>query len=444
MVEKIENKEIYDVVIVGGGVTGSALLYVLAHFTDMRQIALIEKYNALASVNSSSQSNSQTLHFGDIETNYTREKAIKVNESSKLVAAYLEKYAPEAFYLTHKMVLAVGKEEVAQLRQRFEEFSDVFPKLKKLERAQIAQVEPNVVKDRREDEEIFALINEDGYTVDYQKLSESFVKKARETDKLVEVFLGEEVGRLERDEEAWRISTPARIIRAKTVVVSTGPHSLIFAKKLGYGTELGLLPVAGSFYRAYNVLKGKVYMMQLKKLPFAAVHGDPEVHNPAETRFGPTAKVLPLLERHHYGTMLDFFKTSAFTVNGILSLFNIILDKTILLYVLKNLAFDLPWFGKWLFLQDAKKIVPGLEYADLTFGKGLGGIRPQIVNTKTKKLEMGEAKLVGEKIIFNITPSPGASVCLQNAFSDALLLEEFAEGRVKFDQEAFKKELSLS
>ena len=31
---------------------------------------------------------------------------------------------------------------------------------------------------------------------------------------------------------------------------------------------------------------------------------------------------------------------------------------------------------------------------------------------------MGEAKLSGEKIIFNITPSPGASTCLGNAYAD--------------------------
>ncbi len=33
-------------------------------------------------------------------------------------------------------------------------------------------------------------------------------------------------------------------------------------------------------------------------------------------------------------------------------------------------------------------------------------IRPQIINLQTKRLELGEAKIVGKDILFNITPSP--------------------------------------
>jgi malate dehydrogenase (quinone) len=87
-----------------------------------------------------------------------------------------------------------------------------------------------------------------------------------------------------------------------------------------------------------------------------------------------------------------------------------------------------------LFLQDARKIVPSLKYKDLHFGKGLGGIRPQVVNTITKKLEMGEAEIVGGNILFNITPSPGASVSLKNAEQDTLKIIGFFKSKFNFDQ----------
>ena len=67
---------VYDVLIIGGGVSGTALLYELAQFTDLKNIALLEKYDSVAAVNSSARNNSQTLHCGDIETNYTLEKAV--------------------------------------------------------------------------------------------------------------------------------------------------------------------------------------------------------------------------------------------------------------------------------------------------------------------------------------------------------------------------------
>ena len=71
-----------------------------------------------------------------------------------------------------------------------------------------------------------------------------------------------------------------------------------------------------------------------------------------------------------------------------------------------------------LFIREVRKIVPSLKLNELQYARGIGGTRPQIVNNTTRKLEMGEAKLAGEKIIFNITPSPGASTCLGNAYSD--------------------------
>ena len=65
----------FDVVIVGGGISGCALTYLLSKYTDVKSIAVLEKYGSLAPLNSNARANSQTLHCGDIETNYKLEKA---------------------------------------------------------------------------------------------------------------------------------------------------------------------------------------------------------------------------------------------------------------------------------------------------------------------------------------------------------------------------------
>jgi malate dehydrogenase (quinone) len=62
-------EQIYQVAIVGGGVCGTALMYMLAEYTDIDDIILLEKYDGLAKVNSNGRNNSQTLPCGDIETN---------------------------------------------------------------------------------------------------------------------------------------------------------------------------------------------------------------------------------------------------------------------------------------------------------------------------------------------------------------------------------------
>ena len=433
----------YDVAIIGAGVTGTSLLYVLSKYTNIKSMVLLEKYPEIAAVNSKRDNNSQTLHFGDIETNYSLDKAAKVKEAAELVAAYVETIGKDEglFNKTHKMVLAVGEEEVKELEKRYEEFKQLFPKLRKIEPAEIAVLEPNIVKGRDPDEKLLALCTEDGYAIDFGKLSESFAKHAKESDKNVDVILHKKIKEIQKNKKGYKIIAEGKTVEAAVVVVCAGSHSLIFAQKLGYGTEFGLLPVAGSFYCAKKMLKGKVYTIQLKKLPFAAIHGDPDVKNPAETRFGPTAKVLPLLERHHYGTVPDFIRTSVFTIDGIVSLLKILADPTYFRFVLKNFSYDIPFFGKRFFLKDVQKIVPSAKAKDIHLGKNIGGIRPQIVDTKAKKMNMGEVKIVGDKIIFNITPSPGASVCLDNAKNDARKVVEFLGRKFKFDEKKMKEDL---
>ena len=103
----------YDVLIVGGGVVGTALLYTLSKYTDIKNIGLIEKYSDFGLVNSASYNNSQTLHFGDIETNYSIDKARSVKQMADMVMKYLESEKDSAsgkklFSKYSKMVLAVG------------------------------------------------------------------------------------------------------------------------------------------------------------------------------------------------------------------------------------------------------------------------------------------------------------------------------------------------
>jgi malate dehydrogenase (quinone) len=339
------------------------------------------------------------------------------------------------------MVLAVGQEQVAKLKHRYEEFKQLFPTLKLIDATQINEIEPKVLEARKTTEDIEALFTEEGYTVNFQKLSQSFLDRAINTQKTVDVFFDRKVTQITRQDDYYIIKTPDKIIRAKAIAVEAGAHSLLLAKALGYGKNYALLSVAGSFYFAPQLLKGKVYTVQLKKLPFAAIHGDPEVDDASMTRFGPTAKVLPMLERHNYSTILEYFQTAGLSLNAIASFFKILADLTVFRYIILNLMSDLPFIGKRLFIKQVKKIVPSITLKDLQFARGYGGVRPQVVNLNTRSLELGEAKILGDNILFNITPSPGASTCLQNAQEDTESLMNFL-GKYQFDKTRFVAYLS--
>jgi len=441
-----QTSERYDVLIVGGGVVGTALLYTLSKYTDIKNICLIEKYSDFGLVNSASYNNSQTLHFGDIETNYSIEKARNVKRMADMVMNYLEREKDSneglrLFNKFHKMVLAVGKEQVEGLRKRYPPFGELFPKLKMIEKEEIGKIEPRILEGRDPDQEILALVTEDGYTVDFKQLCHSFVNNALKKNPLMSIHLSTKLLKIYKTDGYYTIITNTGEIKALSVIIAAGGHSLLIAKSLGYGKNLSILSMAGSFYTGPKVLNGKVYTIQQPKLPFAAVHGDPEVLNADVTRFGPTAMPIFQLERHNWSSFSEYWKTFGLGLNPIISLSKIIFDKVLFTYVFMNFLYDLPYIGKRLFIKQVRTIVPSLKLSELHFAKGIGGTRPQIVNNTTRKLELGEAKLSGDNIIFYITPSPGASTCLGNAYSDVSKIVEFLGNKHKFDKEAFEKDL---
>lgn len=436
----------FEVLIVGGGVVGTALLYTLTKYTDIKKIGLIEKYPDFGLVNSASYNNSQTLHFGDIETNYSIEKARSVKRMADMVMKYLENGKGEEgekklFSKYSKMVLAVGSVQVEELKKRYPPFSELFPKLRMIGREEIGKIEPRVLEGRDPNQEILALVTEDGYTVDFKRLCHSFVDNALRKNPLLDIKLETKLLSISKTGDFYTVLTDKGEMHAKVVVIAAGGHSLMIAKSLGYGKNLAVLSMAGSFYTAPKVLNGKVYTIQVPKLPFAAIHGDPEVHSESVTRFGPTAKPIFQLERHNMSTFTEYWKTFGLGINPIISLLNIVFDRVLFSYIFMNFLYDLPFIGKRLFIKEVRKIVPSLKVVELKYAKGIGGTRPQIVNNTTRKLEMGEAKLSGDNIIFNITPSPGASTCLGNAYSDTSKIIDFLGNIYKFDKAAFEKDL---
>jgi malate dehydrogenase (quinone) len=421
----------------------------LCKYTNVKNIGLIEKYSDFGTVNSAPSMNSQTLHFGDIETNYTIEKARKVKRSADMVMRYLEtekasKGDQKIFIKVPKMVLAVGSEQVATLRERFKPFGELFPNLRMIEKDEIGRIEPRILAGRDPDQELLALITEDGYTVDFQKLSHSFVSNAKLLNPDIDVHLSTKVHSITKKDNGFLLTTDRGEFESNAVIVAAGSHSLKIAKSLGYGKDFAILSMAGSFYTGPKVLNGKVYTMQVAKLPFAAVHGDPEVHDENVTRFGPTAKPIFFLERYNFSTFWEYWKTFGLGIRPIRSIIKISSDKTIFNYLLKNVVYDFPWIGKRSFLKEIKKIVPEIKLKEIKFAKKVGGTRPQIINNNTRKLELGEAKILGEKIIFNITPSPGASTCLGNAFEDAGKLMEFLGQKYTFNREKFERDLVVA
>ncbi len=438
-----DNSYYTQVAIIGAGVSGTALLLMLSRYTDIESISIFEKYDSPASLNSNAKSNSQTLHIGEIETNYSLEKAIKVKKTSSMVANYIKKfnYEDKIGFSIPKMVLAVGEEEIERLKERYIEFKPHFPKIELWNEDKLREIEPKLLEERVEP--ILAMgTKEQITTVDYGELSKTFIKNSlKEPSVAISTHFETDVLEITKKWDNYLLHTDKGDFMAKFVVVDAGAHSLLLAHKMGYGEDYAMLPIGGSFFfTKKKLLNNKVYTMQHPKLPFAAVHGDPDLTADWNTRFGPTAFATPKLERFHTMEIGNLFNLLNID-RSVLSVYKGLMgDDDIRRYILRNFAHELPAFGRDFFIKEAQKIIPSLKSEDIEYADGYGGMRPQIIDKKNKILLLGEAKInIEEGIIFNMTPSPGASSCLGNALGDTKIICKFLGANIL--KSKIKKEL---
>lgn len=444
----------FDVAIIGGGISGSAAFYVLSQYTDINKVVLLEKCDKLASISSHSTANSQTIHDGSIETNYTAQKARKVKVAADKVKNYaLNKgLQNKVIFKMQKIAIGVGDKECEFMTKRHNEFSDIFEGITFFNKEEVKRIEPKIIEsldggDRSEN--IVASGYEESWCgMSFEALSENFAQEAMKANPNNQVKTNFKVMSIKQNEDGSYkiISKNKRIINAKFILVNAGSYSLPLAQKCGYGKDLGCLPVAGSFYFVNGeFLRGKVYGVQNPKLPFAALHGDPDISLNGATRFGPTAIVMPKLERseHLFGNLSSELLIIDFKLGTLKVGFDLLKDSEIRSYAFRNILFELPFIGKRLFLQDARKIIPSLSLDDLTYARGYGEVRPQVIDMTLRKLELGEKKITTNKgITFNMTPSPGATSCLQNAEIDTLEIVKYLNKN--FDIDRFYNDLGMS
>lgn len=444
-------KENFDVAIIGGGISGCAAFYVLSAYTNIKNAILIEKCDKLAQISSNQKANSQTIHDGSIETNYTAQKAAKV----KLAADKVKNYAlkqnlqNKGIFKMQKLAIGIGDKECDFMQKRHNEFSKIFDGLQFFDKSQIKKIEPKVIESINGDDRAENVVGS-GYLeswcgMNFEVVSNDFVDSALKinpNNKVQTRFKVIDI--LPNDDGTYCIkSRNGESVNAKFVLVNAGSYSLPLAQRCGYGKDLGCLPVAGSFYFiSGDLLRGKVYAVQNPKLPFAALHGDPDVAISGATRLGPTALPMPKLERSKYllGNISGELLSIDFKLGALKVTMDLLKDAEIRNYVFRNVIFELPILGKRLFLKDARKIIPSLKLEHLSYASGFGEVRPQVIDIGAKKLELGEKKIATNKgLTFNMTPSPGATSCLANAEIDVMEITKYL-GK-NFDSARFHKDL---
>ncbi|QQS23089.1 FAD-dependent oxidoreductase [bacterium] len=445
-----------DFLIVGAGVTGAAAAYLAAKYTDINHIVIIERYKDAALVNSSHENNAQTLHEGDTETNYSPEKARKVHFAGKLIRSYITKKDVDGLFTTVPgMVIGVGKSECDLLRNRFQAIKEDYPDLREIYGKEISVIEPQVMSGRLKTgpDDIMALYTPNRICMNYQLYARELIKDAMAVPgKKVEVHWESPLETIIPIKDVNQITTGYRImtkngmvIDASTVEFAAGAYSLSYAHKLGLGLRYAMLNVGGNFYKVERDIRGKVYTVQNDSIPFAAFHMDRNLVTNV-VQLGPTTQIILMMIRRDYSTVTDYFHTPLLTtLEGWRAFVRSIRKNNLATYGIKNVLFETPRMGKYLVLREARKIIPDLQIDELELYAGHGGSRPQIIDLDADNpLVMGDKNIIGDRVILNTTPSPGATVSMRNALRDVLRTVEFLGGKYTFFLDEFKKDFGVT
>ena len=147
-----------------------------------------------------------------------------------------------------------------------------------------------------------------------------------------------------------------------------------------------------------------------------------------------------MLEKRHLDTVIDYMKTFDFDIPTMVSLEKILFNKDIRRIIGNNMGYSVPGIGKYSFLKkEASKIVPSLKFENLRLNGDIGGIRPQMIDENKHALVLGAGKIKHDGVIFNITPSPGASSCLANSLKDMQYITEYLGA--EFNKGRYEREL---
>ena len=352
-------------VICGAGIIGLTIAReLLASGAD--SIIIFDKEEAVGK--HASGRNSGVLHAGIYYDPGTL-KARMCLEGNRLMQSYCESRQLPLFN-SGKVIVTRSEEELDtldELQQRATQNGGV---VEMIDQRRLTEIEPNAVTVQR------ALHSPLTAVVDPKTILQSLQRDLEASGKVRFLF-----NTSFEEGETDKVLTNQGAIGYEYFINAAGAYSDTIAKAFSVGKDYRLLPFKGIYHvlkkPAAKKIRGSIYPVPNIRNPFLGVHFTRNVHG--DVYVGPTA--IPAFGRENYGIVKgidrEFFSILLRDIEMLLEN-----DK------FRNIAAEEP--RKYLFkyfFNDARKLVKYLAPHDLLPSPKVG-IRPQLINTKSKELVM--------------------------------------------------------
>ena len=385
---------IFDYLIVGGGIVGTATAYKLSQKYPEKSIALVEKEGHLAMHQTGR--NSGVIHSGI----YYRPGSLKA-ENCRIGREQLVDFA-QKYNIPHKLcgkiIVATTEEESLILDKIFKNgLENKTPGIECINSDEISKREPYI-------KGVKAIWVPSAGIIDYVEVVKKFVKLLLDKNSENQLFLNKKVIGLHRENNLVKVETTKQFFTSKEVIVCGGLYSDRLANLDKVKLKMQIVGFRGDYYElnpnAKHKVNNLVYPVPDPRYPFLGVHYTPMVGG--EVECGPNA-VFTFKREGYKRTSFNFRDSiEALAYAGTLRLFAKNWRKGVEEYRRA--------FSKKLFVKELQKMMPSIQEDEVKATRS--GVRAQAVGEKGEMID--DFKIIHTKGVTHVinAPSPAATACL--------------------------------
>jgi len=358
-----------DFVIIGAGIVGLTVALELRKRHKTASIIIVEKESSVGM--HASGRNSGVLHSGVYYGNDTI-KAKVCSSGAKKMREFANEYGINC-QKSGKVIIATSEADLPTIDKLLINAHNNNINVERLDEYDIRQIEPYANPYQ------YGIYSPDTALIDSNAVVEKLFSILK--DRKVE----------------FKFNTPLLKVndKTRTIVFSkeeisyghlyncAGANADRVAKLFNKGANYTMIPFKGIYYKLHSrknyLVNSNIYPTPDVNLPFLGVHLTKVING--DIYVGPTA--IPAFGRENYGILKGLRLNEATEIGfELLNMYLKNVENFRLLVHSEVKKYIKPWF-----LESAQKLVVGLESEDLIPSNKVG-IRPQLVNTKTKSIEM--------------------------------------------------------
>ena len=390
---------VFDYLVVGAGIVGLTTAYELKRRFPNASVAIVEK-EAQVGLHASGR-NSGVMHSGVYYGNTTL-KAKVCSVGARRMREFAEKHQI-ACHKSGKVIIATSERDLPTVEKLMKNARDNNVRAELLTEAEVKKIEPYASPYK------MGIHSPDTAVID----SKAVVKKLFEilTGLGVQFFFNAKEIAFSPDKKTVEINQQQ--VSYGFLFNCAGAGADLVAKKFGLAQDYTLVPFKGIYYKIRPardyLVNSNIYPVPDIDLPFLGVHLTRVVSG--DVYVGPTA--IPAFGRENYGILNGLeFKESFKIGKDLISMYLENKQNFRLLVHTEVRKYLKPWF-----VEAAQKLMHEIKSDDLIPCDKVG-IRPQLINVKTKSLEM-------DYILENTESSLHVLNAISPAFTSSLAFSEW-------------------